>query len=90
MDAIALFGTTDNYNTEMFECLHIDFAKEGWHASNQHDEFPQMIHWLFRHEKISWFESHLSAKAPPTPKPAAGSIPGKPPISVAKSPNFPN
>ena len=28
--AIELFGTTDNYNMEMFECLHIDFAKHGW------------------------------------------------------------
>ena len=78
----------------MFECLHIDFAKEGWCASNQCDEFPQMIRWLSRHEKISWFESHLSTKIPPTTKaptkPAAGSIPGKPPISIAKSPNFPN
>ncbi|KAL0954395.1 hypothetical protein HGRIS_003379 [Hohenbuehelia grisea] len=26
---IRLFGTTDNYNTEMFERLHIDFAKQG-------------------------------------------------------------
>ena len=92
--AIELFGTTDNYNTEMFERLHIDFAKEGWRASNQCDKFPQMIRWLSRHEKISWFESHLSTKIPPTTKaptkPAAGSIPGKPPISIAKSPNFPN
>jgi len=30
-----LFGTTNNYNTELFECHHIDFVKEGWRASNQ-------------------------------------------------------
>jgi hypothetical protein len=48
MESIKLFGTTDNYNTEMFEWLHIDFAKHGWHASNFHDEFPQMISWLSR------------------------------------------
>ncbi|KAF8876593.1 hypothetical protein CPB84DRAFT_1817663 [Gymnopilus junonius] len=35
VDSIELFGMTNNYNTEMFEHLHIDFAK--------HDEFPQMI-----------------------------------------------
>ena len=35
IEAIKLFGTTDNYNTEMFEWLHIDFAKHGWRASNQ-------------------------------------------------------
>jgi hypothetical protein len=35
IEAIELFRTTDNYNTEIFECLHIDFAKEGWCTSNQ-------------------------------------------------------
>ncbi|KAF8868755.1 hypothetical protein CPB84DRAFT_1755779 [Gymnopilus junonius] len=39
IESIELFGTTDNYNTEMFERLHIDFAKHGWRASNQCDEF---------------------------------------------------
>jgi len=38
VDSIKLFGTTDNYNTEMFEQLHIDFAKQGWRATNQRDE----------------------------------------------------
>ncbi|KDQ51824.1 hypothetical protein JAAARDRAFT_139807 [Jaapia argillacea MUCL 33604] len=28
INAIHLYGTTDNYNTEMFECLHIDLAKD--------------------------------------------------------------
>lgn len=28
--SIENLGTTDNYNTEMFEHLHIDFAKHGW------------------------------------------------------------
>ncbi|KAF9458322.1 hypothetical protein BDZ94DRAFT_1333498 [Collybia nuda] len=46
-----MFGTTDNYNSETFERLHIDFAKEGWRASNRHDEFPQIINWLSRQEK---------------------------------------
>jgi hypothetical protein len=91
IEAIELFGTTDNYNTELFERLHIDFAKEGWRASNQRDEFPQMIRWLSRREKITWFETYLSAKIPtPTVEPIPSSIQGKPPISIAKSPNFPN
>ncbi|KAJ6449730.1 hypothetical protein C8R45DRAFT_1057264 [Mycena sanguinolenta] len=30
VESIEYFGTTDNYNTEMFEWLHIDFAKNGW------------------------------------------------------------
>ena len=29
IDSIRWLGTTDNYNTAMFEHLHIDFAKEG-------------------------------------------------------------
>lgn len=32
IESIENFGATDNYNTEMFECLHIDFAKHGWRA----------------------------------------------------------
>jgi hypothetical protein len=65
IDSIKAFGTTDNYNTEMFERLHIDFAKEGWRASNHQDEFPQMIRWLSRREKISSFQAHLSAASRP-------------------------
>ncbi|KAF8871060.1 hypothetical protein CPB84DRAFT_1818259 [Gymnopilus junonius] len=57
IDSIELFGTTDNYNTEMFERLHIDFAKHGWRATNQRDEFPQMIRWLSRQEKLSYFNA---------------------------------
>ena len=33
-DCIKMYGTTDNYNTKVFERLHIDLAKEGWRASN--------------------------------------------------------
>ncbi|KAE9386723.1 hypothetical protein BT96DRAFT_960535 [Gymnopus androsaceus JB14] len=50
--SIHWLGTTDNYNMEMFECLHIDFAKEGWKASNKCDHFPQMVKWVSRQEKI--------------------------------------
>jgi hypothetical protein len=59
IDSIRLFGTTDNYNTEMFERFHIDFCKEGWYASNGRDEKPQMITWLSRREKVAAFQSYL-------------------------------
>ena len=59
VQSIRFFGTTDNYNTEMFERFHIDFAKEGWRASNKRDTFPQMIRWLSRREKISLFDNYL-------------------------------
>ena len=59
IESIKDFGATDNYNTEMFERLHIDFAKEGWRASNHRNERPQMILWLERREKMAQFESYL-------------------------------
>ena len=59
VEMIRLFGTTNNYNTEMFEHLHIDFSKKGWRASNQRDEFPQMTEWVTRKENVHGFESYL-------------------------------
>jgi len=58
-ECIRNFGTTDNYNTEMFERFHIDYAKEGWRATNFRDELPQMTQWLSRQEKVAMFESYL-------------------------------
>ncbi|KAG2071645.1 hypothetical protein BDR04DRAFT_1128078 [Suillus decipiens] len=49
---IRLYGTTDNYNTEYTERLHIDFTKDAYHATNHKDEFVQMTWWLERKEKI--------------------------------------
>ncbi|THU94626.1 hypothetical protein K435DRAFT_819955 [Dendrothele bispora CBS 962.96] len=76
--SISMFGTTDNFNTETFERLHIDFAKAGWHASNKRDHFPQMVTWLCRREKIACFDFYRAinqhqkihytiAKYPPEP-----------------------
>lgn len=48
---IKLFGTTDNYNTEYTERLHIDLAKDAYRSINFKDEFPQMTLWLERKEK---------------------------------------
>ncbi|KAJ3753363.1 hypothetical protein EV360DRAFT_87873 [Lentinula raphanica] len=60
VEMIRLFGCTDNYNTEMFERLHIDYAKKGWRASNKREEFPQMTHWLARQENVQTFNKELS------------------------------
>jgi hypothetical protein len=60
VQSIRFFGTTDNYNTEMFERFHIDFAKKGWRASNKRDEFPQMTRWLSRQENVQSFDRELS------------------------------
>jgi hypothetical protein len=92
IDSIKVFGTTDNYNTEMFERLHIDFAKEGWRASNHRDAFPQMISWLSRQEKIASFEVYLSATAKSTQSQGTAMPKNdvKGGISLTKHPNHPN
>ncbi|KAJ3826365.1 hypothetical protein F5880DRAFT_1441463, partial [Lentinula raphanica] len=60
IDSIRWTGTTDNTNTEAFERLHIDFAKEGWRSSNKRDHFPQMIAFISRKEKVSSFDFYRS------------------------------
>ena len=50
--SITLFGTTDNYNTEQTERLHIDFTRYAYEATNWKDEYPQMTTWMERREKI--------------------------------------
>ena len=49
---VQLYGTTDNYNTQTTERLHIDLAKDAFQASNMRDEFAQMTLWLERKEKV--------------------------------------
>ncbi|KAJ3967330.1 hypothetical protein EV361DRAFT_807463 [Lentinula raphanica] len=62
IDSIRWIGTTDNSNTEAFERLHIDFAKEGWRASNKRDHFPQMVTFISRQEKVTSFDFHQTEK----------------------------
>jgi len=50
--SICLFGTTDNYNTEQTERLHIGFMKDAYRATNHKDEYDQMTTWLERREKV--------------------------------------
>ncbi|KAF9487129.1 hypothetical protein BDN71DRAFT_1405152 [Pleurotus eryngii] len=57
--AITLFGATDNYSTESTECLHIDFAKDAYNATNHKDEYPQMTKWLERREKVMLHEKYI-------------------------------
>jgi hypothetical protein len=58
--SIKLFGTTDNYNTQTTERLHIDYAKEAYRATNAKDEFPQMTLWLERKEKILRHQTYVA------------------------------
>jgi hypothetical protein len=69
---IELFGTTDNYNTEYSERLHIDFAKDAYRATNHKDEYPQMTRWLERKEKVLQHQSfvawHIAGRPSPLDK----------------------
>ena len=60
--SIQLFGTTDNYNTEQSERLHIDLAKDAYCATNRKDEYPQMTAWLERREKIQRHAMFINGK----------------------------
>jgi len=60
--SISLFGTTDNYNTEQTERLHIDFAKNAYRATNHKDEYPQMTTWLERCEKMKQHAVEIEGK----------------------------
>ena len=50
--SIRLFGSTDNYNTEQSERLHIDLTKDAYRSTNRRNEYSQMTKWLERREKI--------------------------------------
>ncbi|KZV90711.1 hypothetical protein EXIGLDRAFT_575973, partial [Exidia glandulosa HHB12029] len=59
VESIRLFGTTDNYNTEATERLHIDLAKHAFRASNKRNFAAQMCRWLERREAVFWFATYL-------------------------------
>lgn len=58
--SIMLFGTTDNYNTEQTERLHIDFTKDAYRSTNRKDEYKQMTTWLERREKVQRHAAHIA------------------------------
>ena len=60
--SIQLFGTTDNYNTEQSERLHIDLAKDAYRATNRKDEYSQMTLWLERREKMQRHAASINRK----------------------------
>jgi hypothetical protein len=55
VSSIELYGATDNYNTEQSEWLHIDLAKDAYHATNHKEEYSQMTKWLECHEKLQQY-----------------------------------
>ncbi|TFK91398.1 hypothetical protein K466DRAFT_541773 [Polyporus arcularius HHB13444] len=68
--SIRKLGTTDGYNSENTERLHIDYAKRGYAASNKKAYIKQMTVWLTRQEAVARFEGYL-AWAEPVAQPSA-------------------
>ncbi|KIP05982.1 hypothetical protein PHLGIDRAFT_73354 [Phlebiopsis gigantea 11061_1 CR5-6] len=58
VELILRFGTTDGFNTEWSERLHIDYAKDAYRASNKKDYIAQMTKWLWRQEAVDRFEMY--------------------------------
>ncbi len=71
IDLITLFGTTDNFNTQYTERLHIDYAKDAYAATNKKDEYIQMTTWLERKEKIQRHEQYIKWSASTSGDPSA-------------------
>jgi len=59
IDLIILFGTTDNFNTQYTERLHINYAKDVYAATNKKDKYTQMTTWLKRKEKIQRHNQYI-------------------------------
>jgi hypothetical protein len=80
-ELIETFGTTDNYNTEYTERLHIDLAKDAYRATNSKDEYPQMTAWLDRRERVLLHEKFINRRiAPELKSPIKLQIPRLPPL----------
>ena len=73
VEAIRSHGAADGYNTESSERLHIDYAKEGYRASNKKDYIKQMTVWLGRQEAVSRFQAYLVYAAKHTTTPSQDS-----------------
>ncbi|KAG2030688.1 hypothetical protein BDR03DRAFT_935444 [Suillus americanus] len=59
VQSILLFGATDSFNSKLPERLHIDFAKEAYHASNKCNYEEQMALWLQCQEAVFLHGSYL-------------------------------
>ena len=69
IDVIKSRGSPDQFNTELPERLHIDFAKDAYRATNKHNYVRQMTKWLERQELVHAFSLYLiwaSGKTPPS------------------------
>ncbi|KAJ6617199.1 hypothetical protein B0H10DRAFT_2176477 [Mycena sp. CBHHK59/15] len=57
---IRLFSSTDGFNMEVPEWLHIDYTKAGYRVSNKKVYITQMTLWLQRQEAIDRFTAYFA------------------------------
>ncbi|KAH6906003.1 hypothetical protein BKA70DRAFT_1498918 [Coprinopsis sp. MPI-PUGE-AT-0042] len=82
-----IFGTSDNFNTEYTERLHIDMAKDAYRSTNSKDEYPQMTAWLDRKERILCHDKFIRhAPFPPAQIPKPHLVPPRM-LKMARSPS---
>ena len=93
--SIQLFGTTDNYNTEQTERLHIDTTKDAYNATNHKDEYHQMTTWTEHCEKvqlhssfIKWWQRTNRESAPSLPVPIGPPHPSARRLTMARTPTL--
>ncbi|KAN0134256.1 hypothetical protein V8E53_008028 [Lactarius tabidus] len=91
--SICLFGTTDNYNTEQTEQLHIDLTKDSYCTTNHKDEYSQMTTWLECCEKIQVHYTFLqwqqeTNQAIPPEMPIGAPCPGGRCLKMAQHPTL--
>ncbi|KZV59406.1 hypothetical protein PENSPDRAFT_695170 [Peniophora sp. CONT] len=53
------FGSSDNYNTEATERLHIDFTKTVWRKTNKKDAYYQMTSIIERSEALHTHQNYV-------------------------------
>ena len=70
VELIKYFGTTDNFDTQYTERLHIDIPKSSYAATNHKDEYVQMTSWSDRKERVLRHEQYIewrrAGTCPPT------------------------
>ena len=93
VELIKYFGTTDNFNTQYTERLHIDLAKDAYAATNHKDEYIQMTSWLDRRERVLRHEQYIKwrlegARAPMRADREPPSLDTRWELSMAKHPSI--
>jgi hypothetical protein len=62
--AIVSLGPADGYSTESSECLHTNFAKPIYCATNKKNYIKQMMKWLSHQEACYCFANYLHWTVP--------------------------